>query len=72
MTIWLNLVDEKNDKLKESLGKKVEEYLNRAEQLKTLLAEGPKKKAAPAASGGGSSGGGYCATVARTCVLVCV
>lgn len=55
-------LDEKNDKLKDSLGKKVEEYLNRAEQLKTLLAEGPKKKAAPAASGGSGGGGGYTTT----------
>jgi len=53
-------VDEKNDKLKESISKKVEEYLNRPEQLKTMISNPPsKKKAEPQGSGGGASGGGY-------------
>lgn len=43
----ITIIDEKNAKLKESIGKKVEEYLNRAEQLKKVIAEGPKKKAMP-------------------------
>lgn len=46
------MVDEKNAKLKESIGKKVEEYLNRAEQLKKVIADGPQKKAMAQGDGG--------------------
>jgi vacuolar protein-sorting-associated protein 4 len=44
------LVDEKNEKLKESIRKKFTEYLDRAEQLKQHLAA-PKKAAVAAGDG---------------------
>ncbi len=53
-------LDEKNERLKESLGKKIEEYLKRAEQLKEVLKENAnnaKKPVASGESGGGKAGG---------------
>jgi vacuolar protein-sorting-associated protein 4 len=52
---------EKNEKVKETIRKKVAEYLDRMEKLKTAIEEGktnPPKKKASAFSGGGGGGGG--------------
>lgn len=56
--VWMN-VDEKNEKVKETIRKKVSEYLGRMETLKKVLEERkneptPKKQATTAAGGGGS------------------
>lgn len=55
-----NFIDEKNDKVKETIRKKVAEYLDRMEKLKKALEEqkneAPKKQAAASGGGGGASG----------------
>lgn len=45
------LLDEKGEKLKEQLRKKVDEYLNRAEELKKAMAEQKNHKAVPSGAG---------------------
>ena len=56
--IWLQTcihwVDEKNEKLKESIRKKFTEYLERAEKLKDYLSKKEKKKKAVAVGSNGS------------------
>lgn len=50
------ILDEKGEKLKEQLRKKVDEYLNRAEELKKAIAENKTRKAVPnPAKDGGDS-----------------
>ena len=44
------VLDEKNEKIKENIRKKINEYLDRAEKLKEHLAKPVKKKAVSAAS----------------------
>ena len=44
--------DEKNEKIKEQIRKKITEYLDRAEKLKQISQQ-PKKKAAIASTNGG-------------------
>ncbi|KAJ3318465.1 Vacuolar protein sorting-associated protein 4 [Blyttiomyces sp. JEL0837] len=52
-------LDEKNERLKESIRKKFTEYLNRAEKLKEYLSKNQKKKkAVPAGGGSAKSNGG--------------
>jgi len=53
--IQILLLDEKGEKLKEQLRKKVEEYLNRAEELKKAIAEQKDRKAVPSATAKGPS-----------------
>lgn len=43
----MNILDEKGEKLKEQLRKKVDEYLNRAEELKKVISEQKNPKAVP-------------------------
>jgi vacuolar protein-sorting-associated protein 4 len=57
LLIWFNLVDEKNDRLKESIRKKFTEYLDRAEKLKDYLSKKAKSKK-PVAADGPSNGSG--------------
>jgi hypothetical protein len=50
------VLDEKNDKVKETIRKKVAEYLDRMEKLKVAIGEAksnPPKKKATASGGGG-------------------
>lgn len=53
--IFVYFTDEKGEKLKEQLRKKVEEYLNRAEELKKAIGEQKDRKAVPSSSPKGSS-----------------
>lgn len=48
---------EKNDRVKESIRKKMAEYLDRAEKLKEITSKPKKKTAVSDGSGGKSSGG---------------
>ena len=53
-TDHLSISDEKNERVKESIRKKMAEYLDRAEKLKEHL-NTPKKKAVAAAASGGNA-----------------
>ena len=48
----MTMVDEKNEKIKDNIRKKINEYLDRAEKLKEHLAKPQKKKAVSAANSG--------------------
>lgn len=48
-------LDEKGEKLKEQLRKKVDEYLNRAEELKKVIGEQKNQKAVPTTAKGDTS-----------------
>lgn len=54
----ISLLDEKNDKLKDSIRKKFTEYLDRAEKLKDYLAKKAKSKKPVAADSNGGGGRG--------------
>ena len=54
-TSLLIAVDEKNERIKESIRKKITEYLERAEKLKEHLNK-PKKKAVATGETGGTTG----------------
>ena len=51
-------LDEKGEKLKEQLRKKVDEYLNRAEELKKVIAAEKSRKAVPSSSSKNGPGEG--------------
>jgi len=54
------ILDEKNERVRDTVRKKVVEYMARAEKIKEHLAkleEKPKKKAMAASSNGGGKGG---------------
>ncbi len=53
-------IDEKNDKLRVLIRKKVDEYLDRAEKLKTHIAKAETKTPGVIGSNGKVTGGGKC------------
>jgi vacuolar protein-sorting-associated protein 4 len=67
----LYLPDEKNDKLRVLIRKKVDEYLDRAEKLKAHIAKAETKKPGIIGSNGkvSSSGGKYVSLAGETCSL---
>jgi hypothetical protein len=55
---WIGAVDEKNDKLRVLIRKKVDEYLDRAEKLKAHIAKAESKQPGAIGSNGKVSAGG--------------
>jgi vacuolar protein-sorting-associated protein 4 len=51
----LSCLDEKNERVKESIRKKIQEYLDRAEKLKEVVQKPTKKKAMAASDGSGAA-----------------